>query len=166
MFKTRDLVRFSLIVGMQVILTQFIGITTPYLRITFTYLAMAFAGYFYGVWTGGFLAALADIVGMLVFPKAFYFAGFTVSAFVSGALFGLLKGKDENTSKWVLLIVVLDSIIVNLILNTLWLVLVYGQTFSVIIIPRVLKLGLSGPIMYFTTLVLMKYMKNFYKRFK
>lgn len=166
MLNTRQLVRFAMFIMIQVIFTQFIGITTPILRLSFTYLAMAWIGYFYGWKIGALIAIAGDLAGMVIYPKDFYFVGFTLSAMVSGALYGLLQNvAAKDLAKRVLLITVLDNVVVNLLMNTLWLNLVYGQALNVLLLPRFLKMGLSIPIMYFSTLKLVQYLQANKKRF-
>lgn len=166
MFNTRNLVRYALLIVLQVLLTQFVGITLPALRITFTFLAYLWVGYFYGWKVGALIALASDLIGMVIYPKGPFLIGFTLSAVVSGIIYGLVHNKDTNIAKWVLIVTLLDSFVVNLFMNTLWLVVYMGNSMSVIFIPRLIKVLIAMPIMYFSSLALMKFMSENKKRFQ
>ncbi|NLL75528.1 MAG: folate family ECF transporter S component [Erysipelothrix sp.] len=166
MLNTRNLVRYALMIVIQVLLTQFVGITNTFLRITFTFLGMAWVGYFNGWRAGLFIAVSADLIGMILYPKGPYIVGFTISAACSALIYSLLYQKNKDTKKWVLVTTVLDNLIVNLLMNTAWLVLFMGQSMSVIFWPRLIKTLIAIPVMYISTLALMEFMKKNQSRFK
>lgn len=166
MLNTRNLVRFAMLIVIQVLLTQFVAITLPTLRLAFTFLAMVWVGYFYGWKVGALIALAADLIGMMIYPKGPFLIGFTLSAVMSGLIYGLLHNKEKNIGWWVLIVTLLDNIIVNLFMNTAWLVVYMGNSMSVIFWPRLIKTLISIPIMYFLTLLLMRFMiknKNRYQ---
>lgn len=166
MFNTRNIVRFALLIVLQVLLTQFVAITTPTLRLAFTFLAYIWAGYFYGWKIGGMLALISDLIGMIVYPKGPFLIGFTLSAVMSGMIYGILHNKNTNITKWVLLATLLDNLIVHLLMNTLWLVVYMGNSMAAIFPLRLTKTLISIPIMYFASLAMMKFMTANKKRYQ
>ena len=62
--------------------------------------------------------AVGDLLGMMIFPTGAYFPGFTLTAFITGLIFGLFLHGKEITWKTVLpasLIIILG---LNLLLDT------------------------------------------------
>lgn len=73
MGKTKVLVMMALFVAMEVILTRFLSIQTPTIRIGFGFVPIALSAILLGPWRGGLTAVLADLLGMLLFSKGMYF---------------------------------------------------------------------------------------------
>ena len=135
---TSRLVIMAFLIAMEIILTRFCSINTPILRIGFGFLPVAMMGIMFGpVWAAAGYA-IGDLLGMLIFPSGAYFPGFTLTAFLTGLVFGLFLHNREITWKRVLpasLIIILGC---NLILDTLWLSILMGDGFiALILIPLV-----------------------------
>ena len=60
---TEKLVITAILIALEVILTRFVGISTPMLRISFGFLPMVIVAMYYGPIWGGGAYALADILG-------------------------------------------------------------------------------------------------------
>ena len=88
--KTKSLVFCALMLALQVILGNVTSIQLgPTLRISFQYLASAATGLLLGPGPALLAAAGADLIGFLIRPMGTYFFGFTLSAAVSGLIYGL-----------------------------------------------------------------------------
>ena len=94
---TEKLVITAILIALEVILTRFVGISTPMLRISFGFLPMVIVAMYYGPIWGGGAYALADVLGSLIFPTGAYFPGFTVSACLTGIIYGLFLHKRKVT---------------------------------------------------------------------
>lgn len=147
---TLRLVTMAFLIATEIVLTRFCSINTPILRIGFGFLPIAMMGIKYGPLWAGFGYAIGDILGMLIFPSGAYFPGFTLTAFITGYVFGLfLYNKEYSKSiswKRVLpatLIVVLGC---NLILDTFWLTILMGDGFIALLPTRILKCVVMIPI--------------------
>lgn len=68
MNKVNKIVYMGLLIALKVILTRFLSIQTPIVRIGFGFLPIAVAGIMFGPIFAG-IAAIADILGMIIFPK-------------------------------------------------------------------------------------------------
>ena len=77
----------GIMVAMEVILARF-SIHTWNLKIGFTFLPIAVAAILYGPVAGGFVGAIGDVVSAVLFPVGAYFPGFTLTAYLTGAVFG------------------------------------------------------------------------------
>lgn len=136
----------GLLICLEVVLTRFLSIQTPIVRIGFGFLPIAAAGILFGPALAGITGAIADILGMIIFPKGAYFPGFTVSAFVSGAIYGLALYKKPISFFRSLLAVGAIIVFVDLFMNTYWLTIITGKAAKVILAPRLMKSLIMLPI--------------------
>ena len=146
MNKTHNVVFVALLIALNVVLTRFVAIQTPIVRIGFGFIPIALSAMFFGPVIGGITAALSDIVGMLIFPQGAFFPGFTLSAFLGGVIYGLFLYGKPKTWVNIALCALTISIVVNLGLNTLWLTMITGNAFAAIIVPRIIKEIILIPI--------------------
>ena len=86
----KKLVEISLLIALEVILTRFCSINTATLRIGFGFLPIAIIAMMYGPLSAGVAYALGDLLGMMIFPSGSYFPGFTLTAFLTGVIYGLV----------------------------------------------------------------------------
>ena len=138
----------ALLIALDIILTRFLSINTQFLRISLGMIPVALAGVIFGPVWGGVCGAAGDLLGMLIFPSGAYFPGFTLTAALTGIIYGLFL--YHRTSSHILRNTVLASIIVclgcNLLLDTLWLDLLYGSGFLVILPARIIKCLINIPV--------------------
>ncbi|MBQ7751804.1 MAG: folate family ECF transporter S component [Clostridia bacterium] len=118
------------------------------LRITFTFVPVALAGWLFGIVPAVIVGALGDFLGCYIFPQGAYFWGFTVTAVLTGVIFGLcLYKKDGKKLFWyVALSKFLVSLLLNVGLNSYWATLFVPKSFFVIMWSKVLKNALMLPI--------------------
>jgi ECF transporter S component (folate family) len=157
--RTRNILFVGLFISLEIILTRFASIDTPFVRISFEFVPIAVSAILFGPVTAGVAAAIADVLGMLVFPKGAYFPGFTLSAFVTGFLYGLILYKKKVTiarSCFAALAVILIS---TLALNTVWLVYLTKNGAYAIFIARLVKSVLYLPIQTFMVYFTWKYIE-------
>jgi ECF transporter S component (folate family) len=96
-------------------------------------------------------------MGMMIFPKGAYFPGFTLSAFMTGAIYGIFLYRKPVTIVNVSKSVVLITLLVDLVLNTLWLSMITGNAALALLVPRIYKSLIMLPIQVITVHVLWKY---------
>ncbi len=161
MSNVRKIVYLSLFISLEVILTRFLSIQTPIVRIGFAFLPIAISGMMFGPLAAGVSATLADFIGMMLFPTGgAYFFGFTVSAFLSGFVFGLFLYNKPKTILRVSIAVVITSVFVNLGLGTLWLAILTGKGYLAIIPVRIVKSLAMIPIQIPMIMIVWKYLVN------
>ncbi len=129
----------AILITISVILTRFCSINTPILRIGFGFVPCAIMGIMYGPLWAAAGYAIADVLGMLIFPTGTFFPGFTVTAFLTGIVYGLFYHNRPVTIKSSLLPNLLVSGVLNLILDTVWLMILMGQGFWALLPTRILK---------------------------
>ena len=157
MSKAKTIAFVGLLVSMEVIFTRFLSFQTPIVRIGFGFIPIAFSAILFGPLIGGLSAAIADILGMMIFPKGPYFPGFTLSAFLTGAIYGLFLYKKPVTTFNIAKSVLLITIFVDLGLTTLWVYMTTGEAAIALFIPRTLKGAIMLPIQVAVINVLWKY---------
>lgn len=130
----------ALFIALEIVLTRFLSIQTPYLRIGFYFLPVAISGIMLGPWTAGIIAVLADLIGFFMFfASGAFHPGFTLSAFLSGLIFGGVLYKKEVNTLNVTLASALVHLGVNLGLGTLWLSQILGKGYLALLLPRTMK---------------------------
>jgi ECF transporter S component (folate family) len=141
----------ALLIALNVILTHPLSLNTETLRIGIGYLPIAIAAATYGP-TGSIITAIiGDIIGALLFPSGPFFPGFTLSALLTGLIFGLLLHHKKISWKTMLLPAALVSLIINLGLDTYWLYYMYGVSVTGMLPMRVVKALIMIAIMMVLT---------------
>lgn len=136
---TQRLVMMAFLIALSVVLTRFCSINTPIVRIGFGFLPCAFMGIIFGpIWAGIGYAA-ADVLGMTIFPTGVYFPGFTVTAFLTGIVYGIFYHNRDVTFRSSILPNLIISIFLNLVLDTFWLMILMGQGFLALLPARIIK---------------------------
>ena len=126
--------------GMLLALKTILGFFTlnlsPVLKVGFSFLPIAISGLLFGPITGGTVGALGDIISCLITPTGPYFPGFTLNAFLSGAVYGLFFYKKSITLLRVALAKTTVTVLISLCLNPLWLSVLYSKAFWAVVSAR------------------------------
>lgn len=144
----RSITTMALLIAMMVTLTRVLGIETQFLKVNFSFVPEIIMGMLFGpIWTG-VGAVIADFIGMALLPKAPFFIGFTINAFLSGAIYGYFFYKKEITWKNSIQSVLVNTVVINLMLTPLWLAMMYHVPLDswVIWAPRLIKAVIWVPI--------------------
>jgi len=144
-------------IALEVILTRFLSIHTPIVRIGFTFLPIAISAIMFGPIYSGIAAALADIVGMMLFPTGgSFFPGFTLTAFLIGYIYGFFLYKKTIAFKQITIAVIVSTI-VTLGLDTVWIWIITGQGILAILPARIIKCIIMAPIQVTMIQVMWRY---------
>ncbi|KAF1303546.1 folate ECF transporter [Enterococcus sp. JM9B] len=117
----RMIVIMALLIAMMVVLSQVLGISTPLVKITFTFVPEMIMAILFGPFWTAIGAVLADLIGMALFPTGVFFIGFTINALVGGLVYGFYFYKKEITWVRAFLCVLTNTILISLILTPIWL---------------------------------------------
>ena len=134
--KTVMVATLALLIALQVVLSRFLSINLQFLKIGFSFIPVMFAGYLYGASGGVVVALVSDLIGAILFPSGAFFPGFTVTAALSGWIYGLSFGGRCSTAKIVAGITA-EQVICSLLLNTWWLSILYKSPFLALFTTRV-----------------------------
>ncbi|MCR5090764.1 MAG: folate family ECF transporter S component [Oscillospiraceae bacterium] len=137
-FSTRTLTSLALLTALEIILSRFLSISAWNIKIGFSFLPVVIAAMLFGPLAAGLVAALGDFIGALLFPIGAYFPGFTLTAFLTGLVFGLLLHKKQG---WLqaLLAVGINQFILSLFLNTLWISILYDSPYLPLLATRLVQ---------------------------
>ncbi len=148
-FSARPAVFAGVFIALTILFTYVFSIQTPFVRFSFGFLPIAIYASMFGSLRGGLMAASADLLGsMLFFPGAF-FPGFTLSNFLSGIIYGYFLQTNELNLRRICIPFILIFIFIDLILNTLWLVMLYHQAATAFFLSRFIKGALFLPVQTF-----------------
>lgn len=138
----KTLVRVAVLVALEIVLARFLSISTEHVRIGFGFVPLAVIAMLYGPLWAAAGAALADFLGAILFPIGPYFPGFTLTAALTGLVFGLFLYRRSRANKgWLSVVaaVVLNNLVISLFLNTFWISLVYGSPFAALLPLRIFQ---------------------------
>ena len=144
---TEVIVVTGFMIALSVVLSKLISINISFLRIGFGFLPIAVLAIMYGPVIAAIGYGAADLLGAWLLPTGTFFPGFTVSAVLTGLIFGWILYKKEVTIIRALIASALVCLIVNLLLNTWWLTFLIGKGFKVLLASRAVKEIVAIPVM-------------------
>ncbi|MBQ2830584.1 MAG: folate family ECF transporter S component [Oscillospiraceae bacterium] len=130
------LVQLALLVAVEIVLSRFCSINAWNTKIGFNFLPTALAAILYGPFCAAIVAALGDFLGAVLFPIGPYFPGFTITAFLTGLLFGVFLRKDPSIFR-ICACVAVKELVLGLLLNTFWLSFLYKSPFFPLFLSRI-----------------------------
>lgn len=146
-FKISTIPVVALMMAIEIILTRFLSISLQFIRIGFGFIPVALTAIMYGPWWSAVAYAFGDFLGAIAIPTSGgYFPGFTLTAFLTGLTFGIFLHKKEITWKTVLPASLIICFGLNMILDTFWLYIMYGQGVWAMIPARIVKPFIMVPI--------------------
>ncbi len=116
--------------------------------ISFGFIAIAFAAAFLGTPYAAAVAGFGDLLGSLLFPFGAYFPGFTVTNCVYGIILAEFLYRNAMPVK-IIICVVLNKLVCSLLLNTLWISIMYRggvDAFFIVLVPRLIGTSISAAI--------------------
>jgi len=122
------------------------------IRIGFMSVIVAATGVLYGPAAGGIFGAVYDLLAFMVFSTGGpYFPGFTISFALIGIMGGLflhgrVRKKLKIGYKWCGVLFVFIALSIDMTFNTLWLSMLTGKAFMVLLAPRMIAKLVMMPI--------------------
>lgn len=135
----RRLTAYALLIALQIILTRFLSIQTPIVRVSFFFVPIALSAILFGPLVAGMLAGVSDVMGFFLNPVGTFHPGFILSAILTGVVYGLFLNKKEVTWFRIGLAALVISLGINLGLNSFWLSQILGKGVWGLLISRVIK---------------------------
>lgn len=172
MSKNKKIIITAILLAMLIILSRFLSIKTPILKISFAFVPSMLCAIWLGPKWTVLLNVLGDVIGATLFPTGPYFIGYTISTAIAGLIYGLLIYKKEINSFTnkefiirVIISVILVSIIVNMGLNTLWTSITSGKAFQVLFVTRIVKQIVMIPIHIIVILFLERMLRGQFDKY-
>ena len=128
----------ALLTAMQIILARYFAIpVSESLRFSTSFIPVVIAARRFGIVGGMAVYGIGDFLGAIIFPAGgAYFPGFTVTAVVAGAIYGLFLSKKSSPVR-IVLSVIISQFVCTLLMNSYWLSMLMGSEFSAIFISRI-----------------------------
>lgn len=133
----RTLVFAALFTALEVVLSRFCSVNTQGWKIGFSFVPVVACAALFGPLVSASVCAASDLIGALLFPIGPYFPGFTLCSGIMGAVWGLFLYKKGETSALngsrtrnfmkILSPTLINNIAVGLIVNTVWVSILYGS---------------------------------------
>lgn len=147
-YNIKQLTRLALLLALEILLSRFLSISTPIVKIGFSFVPIVVAAMCYGPCAAASVYALGDFMGALLFPIGPYFPGFTLTAFLSGLTYGVLLYRRPRSIAAAVTAVVIVTMILQLGLDSVWLTILTGKGFWAILPTRILKCAIIAPIQF------------------
>lgn len=139
------LILLAMLTAMEIVLSRFLSVNAWNLKIGFSFVPVAAAAILYGPWAAAAVAGLGDFLGAVLFPIGPYFPGFTATALMTGAVFGLFLHRRQKVVH-VILPVAINQLILSLFLNTLWISILYGSPYWPTLVSRLGQCAILIPV--------------------
>lgn len=137
-FSTQQLAIMAVLIAMNIILSRVFSIAAWNLKIGFSFLPVVIAAIYLGPKQAAAVGALGDFLGATLLPIAAYFPGFTLTAALNGLIYGFFLYKKHGW-KQIFGAVLASELICSLILNTLWISILFNSPFLPLIATRVIQ---------------------------
>lgn len=146
---TKDVVLMGMLIATEIVLSRFASITAWNVKIGFAFVPLVIASIKLGPIKGGIVGALADFLGATLFPIGPYFPGFTLTSFLNGLTFGICLNKKQSFLR-ILIAVAINQLILSLVLNSLWISILYGAPYKALFVTRIMQCAIIAPVQIIT----------------
>ncbi|MFD1317075.1 folate family ECF transporter S component [Loigolactobacillus zhaoyuanensis] len=144
--KARQITLLGILIALQTVLGSMFSIQLLLTKISFSFIVTAImATLFRPLITAG-SSALANILSLLLLPKATFFPGFVLTAFLTGLVFGYAFYHKPLRLRNILLASLIVTMVLNLGLNSLWLHLMYQTPWLPLLSGRLVQELITFPV--------------------
>ncbi len=158
--KIQTIALCGIMCALAVVINQLTTINIgQYIRISFSELPNRIVEFLFGPAIGCLFGAVLDIVKFVFKPTGPFFPGFTLTAALTGLIYGASLYRHKLTIKRVFVTELIVKVFIGIGLNSLWLNLLYGKALAAILPARALTQLIMLPIdtaMYFAVLKLVE----------
>ena len=145
MSATKKLTLTAMLTALEIVLSRFLSISAWHMKIGFAFVPVALAALLFGPLWAGAVGALGDFLGALLFPIGSYFPGFTLTAFLMGLCYGVFLYSKQSFPR-ILLAVAIHQFVLSLLLNTLWISILYGSPYGPLLVSRLPQCALLAAV--------------------
>jgi len=146
--KLKKIALSALLISLHIVITRYLSIQTPFLRISFEVIPLLLAGMILGPKYAVLIGVVADMLGATVFATsgAPFFPGFTLNAALIGCICGLLlyetKDLPNGKLKFLMMLIGAEAAIfgiITLVLTPIWLSIMYDKAAQFIVVARIIS---------------------------
>ena len=153
-FSLKIVAVLGLMIALEIVLSRF-QIHTSDLKLGFGFVPIVVAAVLYGPIAGGMVGAIGDVVSAILFPVGQYFPAFTVTAFLTGVIFGLFLYKKESILN-VVLSVLLTQAVISQFVNTYFISILYGNPYWPLFVTRLAQTAVMSAVQIALIILLTK----------
>lgn len=117
-----------------------------YVKIGFSGIPNRLVDYLFGPVVGGCFGGVLDVLKYLLKPSGMFFPGFTFDAVLASLIYGSFFYKRPFTLPRILVAKLIVVLVCNVFFNTLWISILYGKAFMVLLPARLIKNAIMWPI--------------------
>lgn len=167
MSKIKKIVLSSMLLAILIILSRFISIKTDILVISLSFIPIMMSAIWLGYKYSMLIALFGDLIGAILFPFGPYFPGFTLSAAVSGTIYGIFlynKGIPLENKKLVIRLIFSSTLVlfgVNIFITSFWIHMLYGKAYFVVMASRIITQVVMLPVQVITIYSIEKFTRPF-----
>lgn len=160
---TSMLVTLGMLVAIEIVLSRFLSISAWNLKIGFGFAPVVVAAVLYGAVPAAIVGGLGDFLGAILFPIGAYFPGFTLTAALTGLVFGLFLHKGQTVAR-IGGAVAVNQLVLSLLVNTLWISVLYDSPYVPLFFTRILQAAVMVTVQLVTIGLMTKVLGRFGKR--
>lgn len=149
-FTTEQIAVLGVLMGLRIALSRLSIMIGPNNRLAFGFIIASIIGMLFGPWVAGIAGVGTDLLTTFLFgvQGGPFFIGFTITAFVGGAIYGLFLHRQEVKWYHILLAVLFNSVITNLVMNTIWVNLLFSTPIKILLATRIPQNIIMAPIRF------------------
>ena len=159
----RLVVYLGVLTALEIVLSRFLSISAWNVKIGFSFVPIAAAAILFGPIPAGIVGALGDFLGAILFPVGPYFPGFTATAFLTGAVFGLFLHRKQTPGR-VLGAAAVNQLLLGLLINSFWISLLYKSPYVPLLGTRIIQCAILLPVQFGVTLLMSRMLAAYGKR--
>ncbi len=144
--KIRSITLVSMLGALSIILGSLTIMIGDFLKINFNFLPNNLVFYLFGPVVGAVYGATMDILTFIVRPTGTFFFGFTLSAILTGIIYGIVLYNKPVSLRRIFFANLIHMVLISILLNTYWLTLLIGEGFLILLPIRILKAIIMLPI--------------------
>lgn len=157
----KTLATLAILISLNIVLSRFISIKALNFKISFTFLTIVIASYYYSYFGGIIIAFFGDLVGALLFPIGPYNPLLSLTAILSGLVYAFFFKKGLS-NKNIVSACLVNRFIVSLFVNTTIISLMYNLSFKATFITRLY----SSFIMFIVETLVLIFIRKYLDRIK
>lgn len=132
----RSIALMGLMISLHIVFVRFLAIQTWNIKISFGFLPLVITAILLGPVEAGIVGAMADFIGAVLFPVGAYFPGMTLTAMLTGIVWGMFLYKKFSIPR-VICAAAINNFLLSMLLNGYWISILYGSPFAGILQVRV-----------------------------
>ena len=161
---TKMLAVMGVLIALEVVIAHFVTFRpTQTMKLSLDFLPIVIAGVMFGPVPAMIIGMLADVLGAFIFPVGPYFPGFTVTAALTGLVYGLLLHRDQSMIR-IVIAVAIQQWVLSLLLNTFWLKVLYGMPYIPTLVGRIPQTAILTAVQLILIPIIVKVIHEIGKR--